>query len=94
MFLSTTQQNAQKMSVAAKAGEMQIFNSDSYSYASNVLNTAQTFRKQTNGSNQMYGVNIQRIPVNSKFEPKKGSFDPMSQLTSSLQIDSTDYSIS
>jgi hypothetical protein len=79
------------MSIAAKAGEMQILSSDTYSYASNVLNTAQTFRKQANGSNQINSNNFQRINGNSKLEPTKPSFDPLSKLSSSIQIDSTEY---
>ena len=59
-----------------------------------MLNTAQAFRKQANGSSHLQGVGMQRISGNPKFESKKPPFEPLSQLTSSLQIDSTDYSLS
>lgn len=51
------------MSVAAKAGEMQIFNNDSFSYGAGVLYTAPSQRKNTSNSNSGFALNISKIPL-------------------------------
>lgn len=88
MNMYPSQPAAPKLSVAAKAGEMQIF-SDSFNYGS--YNTAQAVRRQPNSYNGSLAMRNQPKEDRRLIRPQLAK-ETLSAMTNTIQAESTEYS--